>query len=199
MSRNMGRLLSRRYMLENLWTASNPAGTELMSRSLDTHISQSHDDNRQPLDLVDVVREAADDHWEIAHKQGITLRHADGPVTAFAPVDRELLARAIGNLLGNAIKFAPPGTQVTMGVRAEPGHWVLSVSDEGPSISTESQAEPFRPCFRDPSVHRVDGAGLGLLFVQTVMQGHGGRVAVHRQPGQGSRFELWLPIAEASS
>lgn len=40
MFRNMGRLLSRRYMLENLWTASNPAGTELMSRSLDTHISR---------------------------------------------------------------------------------------------------------------------------------------------------------------
>lgn len=161
--------------------------------------AQSRDYHLQTMDLVDLVREATDDHWEIAQKHGIGLTFSDGPALAMAQVDRELLTRAIGNLLGNATKFSPPQSRVSVAIRAEHGHWVVSVSDEGPGIAPETQADLFKPFFRDPSVHRVDGAGLGLPFVHAVMQGLGGQVVVHSQLGVGSRFELWVPASGLSS
>lgn len=160
--------------------------------------AQSRDYRLQPLNLVDLVREAMDDLWETAQSRRIVLHYADGPPEATAEADRELLGRAVTNLLGNAIKFSPANTAVEAAVRAEPGHWVVSVNDVGPGIAPEALADLFKPFFRDPTSHRVDGAGLGLPFVHAVMTRHGGKVTVQSQRGAGSCFELWVPIGHSS-
>lgn len=160
--------------------------------------AQSRDYRLQPLDLVELVRECMDDLWELSHARHITLRCTDGPACAPAQADRELFGRAIGNVLGNAIKYSPQSSCVELSVREETGHWVVGVSDSGPGMDAALQARLFQPFVRDPSVHRIDGVGLGLPFVHTVLSRHGGRVVVHSQVGKGSRFELWLPTAAVS-
>lgn len=161
--------------------------------------AQSRAYRLQPLDLVTLVHECMDDLWEVSQKRRITLRCVDGPVSAIAEADRELFSRAIGNVVGNAIKFSPEASTVELGVRGEIGHWVVSVSDAGPGMDPASQDELFKPFARDPSAHRIDGVGLGLPFVHTVMSRHGGRVVVHSRLGEGCRFELWLPAPAAST
>ncbi len=146
-------------------------------------------------DVVDLLRESLDDAWETARQREIVLRfdEAGSEPQAWARVDRSMFGRAITNLLGNALKFSPSHSEVVAGVHRREAQWVVWVQDQGPGIDAQALPHLFTPFFRDASAHGTTGVGLGLPFVRTVMQRHGGQVQVHSQPGQGACFELWLP------
>lgn len=160
--------------------------------------AQSRDYRLEPMDLIELVRETMDDLWEVAQRRHIALRYAGEPTEALADVDRELFSRAVANLLGNAIKFSPEHTAVDVSIRTESGYRVVAVQDRGPGVDPALHDDLFKPFFRDPTAHRVEGVGLGLPFVHAVMTRHGGRVTVHSEPGAGSRFELWVPVQPLS-
>ena len=135
-------------------------------------------------------------------RQQRLLRAPGDPACVPAVFDDYLLHRALGNLIGNAIKFGPPGSEVCVSARAESGGVLLAVQDQGPGIPASELGRLFRRYERveqgRPS-KLAAGIGLGLVFIDTVARRHGGRVQVHNQAGAGARFELWLPQASTES
>jgi two-component system, OmpR family, phosphate regulon sensor histidine kinase PhoR len=110
--------------------------------------------------------------------------------------DSDLLARAVTNVIGNAIKYSPAGREVQVSVRVA-GHEVLiEVRDTGYGISREDQKRIFDKFYRVPRPESADepGTGLGLAFVKEIMESHGGRVDVTSDLGAGSSFTLRLAI-----
>ena len=149
------------------------------------------------LDLRTVVTDAVDRvRPQVALKQGsVHLDLTPSPLTVVG--DPERLATAVDNLLQNAVKFSagPPEIEVT-GDRVD-GQVRLVVKDHGIGIPAAARPRLFEKFYRvnDPELNNVVGTGIGLYLVRQVIEGHGGRVQVASQPGQGSAFEIELPVA----
>ncbi len=125
---------------------------------------------------------------------GLASRRA-GSACRCSTVDPDRLAQVVGNLLSNAIKYTPAGGRVavTAGVDEEDA-W-LRVADNGPGISREEQQRVFEPFYRSERDRRFpQGLGLGLTIARDLVLAHGGRLELDSQPGQGSRFTLYLPL-----
>lgn len=158
--------------------------------------AQSREYELEAHNLDDLLDEAMDDAWEAAQAKNITLSFVGDREPHESLVDRELFARALSNLVGNAIKYSPEGSQVRCGVQAREHFWEVWVQDEGPGIAREAQVHLFRPFYRVQQGIRTQGTGLGLPFVKTVAVRHGGQVHLSSDTGQGCRFALLLPRAQ---
>jgi len=159
-------------------------------------------DTRQftELDLALVAQEAVDEAWVLARARRIAVEVAlelGEEVEYLVRGDRNLLRRAVLNLLTNAIKYSPEGSRVSVTLRSAQHSWEIVVSDEGPGIDAEQLPQLFQRFGRLPqkSVRRVSGVGLGLMIVKTVTERHGGTVRVESQVGVGSTFIIRLPEA----
>ncbi len=109
--------------------------------------------------------------------------------------DSVKLERALANLLGNAIKFSPPRSMVTVTLEWGATHARLSVEDEGPGISKEGHDRIFEVFHREADNDHLPGLGLGLYIAKQIVESHGGTISVQSEPGQGATFEVQLPIA----
>ncbi len=109
--------------------------------------------------------------------------------------DRSHLERVISNLLGNALKFSRPGGRVTVRLAADEKHVLLSVTDNGIGIPAAEQEQVFARFFRSSLsvADEIQGAGLGLALVQTVVEWHGGTVGVESIEGEGTTVTVRLP------
>lgn len=148
------------------------------------------------VDLSALVLDATDELWALAKARGIELQlelDAEGITMRAVPV---LLVRAIANLVSNAIKFSPAGQPVTVRLRRLGPYMAIEVTDRGPGIAPEAQARLFRPFSRvhAPASDAPSGSGLGLVFVKTVAERHGGRVMLKSDLGEGATFSIWLPL-----
>jgi signal transduction histidine kinase len=136
------------------------------------------------VEMVGLLSEAIADHAERAHSLDVQLvLEARADVTLRA--SRLALLRAIGNVLGNAIEFAPQGSCVR--IILDVGEKVsIEVRDQGPGVPAELRERVFAPFFTT----RAGGNGLGLAVAQKVAQQHGGTVRFLDGPGGAVRFEL---------
>lgn len=152
---------------------------------------------REPLDLVTLLQDAVQQAWASARQRQVALVIARSPASAPCEGDRELLARALANVIGNAIKFTAPGTEVRCTLDAAGPWWRLAVQDQGPGIVPEQQQRVFQPFQRlhAPSGEQPEGFGLGLAFVDDILRRHGARVRVQSDGAHGSTFVLELPAA----
>ncbi|MNX40364.1 Alkaline phosphatase synthesis sensor protein PhoR [compost metagenome] len=149
------------------------------------------------LDLGGLLQDGVDDFWPSANKRSIVLDVKTPLPVAYTRGDQTLLMRALCNLIDNAIKYSPSGTRIECGIEEEPGFWRVSVHDQGQGIAAPDIARLFEPFSRVGVESRGDvgGAGLGLAFVRTVAERHGGFVEVRSELGAGSVFTLRLPRA----
>jgi two-component system phosphate regulon sensor histidine kinase PhoR len=108
---------------------------------------------------------------------------------------RPLLEQALANLLSNAVRYASPGTTVTLRAESSEGTVILSVEDEGPGIAAVHLPRLFERFYRvDKARSReLGGTGLGLAIVKHIALMHGGRAEVESTPGRGSTFRIVLP------
>lgn len=127
-----------------------------------------------------------------AEMRGLTLG-VEAPGAAALVCDRRLMARALGNLVGNALKFTPEGGSVFLRAAAVPGGMELSVRDTGRGIPADKLAGVFRPFEQVGAEDAALGFGLGLSLVKEWVELHGGGVRVESEPGKGTRFTLSLP------
>ena len=157
--------------------------------------AQSREYEMEAHNLDDLLDEAMDDAWEAAQAKNIKLSFEGDRELHESLVDRELFARALTNLIGNAIKYSPEGSRVRCGVQGREHFWEVWVQDEGPGIARDAQVHLFRPFYRVQQGIRTQGTGLGLPFVKTVAVRHGGQVHLTSDTGLGCRFALLLPLA----
>lgn len=106
-----------------------------------------------------------------------------------------LLARAVGNLLNNAVKFSPTGGEIAVRVGTTAQIAWLEITDAGPGVPEEELGSLFRPFFRGSNGARAAGHGLGLAIVARIASAHGGSVAAHNRPQGGLCVRLELPLA----
>ncbi len=107
--------------------------------------------------------------------------------------DERRLKQALFNLVSNAIKYTPAGGAIRIGARAEAGDIVLFVSDTGIGIPAADQQRVFRKFERGNPQSRDSGAGLGLSLVKSLIELHGGAVAIESEPGAGTTVSCRLP------
>jgi signal transduction histidine kinase len=156
---------------------------------------------REQVDLGAVLADAAEDYEAAAAARSLRLEREAGP-RALVAGDRDVLKRAVANLLDNAVRLAPEGSRVQLRVGIDDGWAWLAVADEGPGIAPADQQRIFERFARaDTSRSRGrgrGGSGLGLAIVREIASAHGGGVRLDSQPGSGSTFALWLPRAGAA-
>jgi signal transduction histidine kinase len=170
--------------------------TRLMQELLE--YGKPYDADRSPASLADVIGDVV--RPPVAgHTGGARLVRDVAPDLPPLAMDRPRLARALVNLVENAVQHCPPEGVVTIEARpieldAQP--WVeIRVSDEGPGIAADDLPRVFDPFF----TRRRGGTGLGLSIVQRTVQEHGGTVSAENGPGGGAIFSMRLPIADAPS
>jgi PAS domain S-box-containing protein len=148
----------------------------------------------QPVDLGEIGRRVATLHGGPAgSRHVITVQAASTWVSA----DPTRLEQVLTNLLANAVKYTPPGGEITVTVQRDGDHAVLSVRDTGVGIRPELLPRVFDLFVQaDRSLERsAGGLGIGLTLVRQLVQLHGGTVeASSAGPGRGSTFTVRLPI-----
>jgi two-component system OmpR family sensor kinase len=108
--------------------------------------------------------------------------------------ERDSLARALSNLIENALVHGPDGRPVTVALRVNTGRALLSVSDEGPGPAAEDRERLFERFWRGADAGARPGSGLGLSIVQAIAERHHGAVSVER-----STFTIELPLEDVSA
>jgi two-component system phosphate regulon sensor histidine kinase PhoR len=164
------------------------------------------------VDLGRIATESAERLRPFAERQGVTLRvllDSDLP-----PVRGEAarLAQVFANLVHNAVKFSPSGTEVRVGVRREPeapataarsrpaGPTMLVgwVSDDGPGVAASDQPRIFERFYKaDRTRSGGGGTGLGLAIARHIVEGHGGVIRVESEEGRGATFMFTIPVSDA--
>jgi two-component system phosphate regulon sensor histidine kinase PhoR len=110
--------------------------------------------------------------------------------------DRIHFISVIDNLIDNAIKYSPGSPEVTISTANRNDGILISVADKGMGISIENQRNIFRRFYRvhTGNIHNIKGFGLGLFYVKTMVEAHGGSVSISSELNRGSRFDLFFPF-----
>jgi signal transduction histidine kinase len=151
-------------------------------------------------DIAELVRNTLDSYRYQIEQQGFALEEQIDPGIPAVKVDREAIARALVNLVNNALKYSDSEKFLAVKLYREQSVLKLEVSDRGIGIEGHEQTRIFEKFYRtcDPLVHTTKGSGLGLSLVRHITQAHGGGVEVESIPGRGSKFTVWLPLAKQS-
>ncbi len=147
-------------------------------------------------DIAELVRNTLDSYRYQIEQQGFALEENIDPNLPALELDREAIARALVNLINNALKYSDDDKFLGVKLFRENGVVKLEVEDHGIGIGRNDQSKIFEKFYRagDPLVHNTKGSGLGLSLVQHISQAHGGDIAVESAPGRGSKFVLSLPV-----
>jgi signal transduction histidine kinase len=148
------------------------------------------------LDVAAIMDSAAAMVRGLVNAHGPDLRVEHPPRSVLIWADERRLRQVACNLLGNAVKFAPPRGRVTFRAWRSDGEVVFLVEDNGPGIAPEFHGRIFEQFFRLPS--HAEGAGLGLPLARQLVELHGGRIWVDSAEGQGGRFYFALPTLDGS-
>jgi signal transduction histidine kinase len=109
--------------------------------------------------------------------------------------DRERVLQVLSNLIGNALKFAPEGSTVSLIAWREADEVRCCVADEGPGIAAADLQRVFDRYFQGEHGPTANGVGLGLSIARGIVAAHGGRIWVESEPGRSTRFFFTLPLA----
>ncbi|MGA8211690.1 MAG: HAMP domain-containing sensor histidine kinase [Nocardioidaceae bacterium] len=151
---------------------------------------------RDEVDVTRLVLETVGDARVVGPGHRWVMELPEEPLVVTG--DEQRLHQVVTNLLNNARRHTPPGTQVTARVAEDDRHVVVVVEDDGPGMPPELVATAFERFSRGDSsrTRESGGAGLGLSLVQAITTAHAGTVAVTSRPGR-TRFEVRLPRHES--
>ncbi len=153
----------------------------------------------QISDAAQLMRESTESVHVIAEGKEVSVVLV--PLAVPVRVDPSRMVQALVNLLGNAIKFSPPGGRIEFGAEQIGISVVFRIKDEGrgiPKDKLETIFERFQQVDASDSREK-GGTGLGLAICRSIVQQHGGRVWAESEPSKGSTFYLQLPLAEPDS
>jgi signal transduction histidine kinase len=150
-------------------------------------------------DIAELVRNTLESYRYQIEQQGFAFEESIDSNLPAVPVDREAIARALVNLVNNALKYSSDEKFLGVKLYRENSVVKLEVADHGIGIARRDLSKIFEKFYRagDPLVHNTKGSGLGLSLVRHITHAHGGEIAVESIPGKGSKFTLSLPLASA--
>ena len=152
------------------------------------------------VDFLDIVADALDEIWAQASKKSIKIELQAQVECCWVKVNRSLIVRVLSNLLSNAIKYGPADSIVTCkvykSVSTTPLTLICEISDQGDGIAVEDSRSLFTP-FYQATQPSPKGAGLGLSFVKTVIDQHGGTINFSSAARGGAVFTMSLPRLES--
>jgi signal transduction histidine kinase len=164
----------------------------------------------ESINLYEMVEAFVADRMAVAESKEVTMTFDAGGGVEDSPrplqADRYLVERVLSILTTNALNYTPAGGHVTVTVESRTSgdrEWSgFSVSDTGPGIPKEEQAQLFTRFFRGQaaSTSGVSGAGLGLAIAKEIVDLHEGEIEVESEgvPGKGATFRAWFPVTDAT-
>jgi signal transduction histidine kinase len=151
--------------------------------------------DRQPLDLADLLRELVDSLRPRAEAEDVALAFRSPGHACPVDADRHQLARAVDNILDNALRYTPAGGRidVTCGIRA--GTAWFTITDTGPGIAADDLPHLFQPLYRGDRSRGAGtgGTGLGLAIAHRIVAAHDGTLVAGNTPTGGAGFTATLP------
>ena len=213
----LGAIANASYLLEQMGSTDPQTGRPVaIIRRQIQHLVRMVDDlldvsritqgkielRRQPLDLAEVLRHAAEASRPLAEakEQALEVDLPPGPLPLDGDVTR--LEQVVSNLLRNAVKFTEPRGHIALSVRREESEAVVRVRDDGAGIPADLLPRVFDLFAQgEQGLDRSEaGLGIGLTLVRSLVEMHGGQVAARSDgPGRGSEFEVRLPLADSHS
>lgn len=150
----------------------------------------------RPTIARSLVEVAVQEMAGLAESSGVHIRM--GPVEGFVLADLDRIVQTLGNLLGNAVKFAEAGSTIELGATVASGQVRFDVVDSGPGIPADQLEKIFEP-FRQvdgSDTRQKGGTGLGLAISRGLVERHGGRIWATSELGQGTTVSFTLPVAQ---
>ncbi len=157
---------------------------------------------REPVDARELIEQCVARAAPLAERKQIAISIAPPAASNGGALrlygDRELLEYACYNLLTNAVKYSPRGTQVIASAWND-GRIHIAIKDQGIGMDEKEVRQIFRKFYRTARAQESGetGVGLGLSIVQQIVERHGGEIGVASKPGEGSRFTMTFPAAVA--
>lgn len=145
----------------------------------------------QLLDLRDIVEDMLFQYDERAIREGKTLEVEMLPKPALIEGDRDLLTRALSNLIDNSLKYSPPGGRITLLLEEATNGYHLQVCDTGDGIPNDLLPDRVFEALVRGKVGQ--GSGLGLAIVKKIIEMHHGTIRAQSTPNQGTMMVVWLP------
>ena len=136
-----------------------------------------------------ILLDVADEFSTSSQARNIRLEATSPSADTTVRADRDRLAQVLGNLVGNALKFTPPGGRIDLRAEERGDVILFEVKDTGPGIESEHVDHVFERYWKT----RDGGAGLGLFIAEAIVRAHGGTIDVLSVPGFGARFFFTLP------
>jgi signal transduction histidine kinase len=148
---------------------------------------------KRRLNIVELTCAAVEGVKMLVSGHELKVVQPTGPVDA--EVDPDRFQIVVRNLLINAAKYSPPGTEIKVEVRRDGEAGVVAVTDQGVGISPENQPNLFKRFGRIESTRHVEGTGLGLWLSKEIARMHDGDLTVHSELGHGSTFVFTVPLS----
>jgi len=151
----------------------------------------------EPTNVGVVVEEAVAGLLRVAQAKGIELSIQSPPRLPRIRADRHQIKQVFINLLDNAVKYCPEGSEVQVRLETDRESMIVEVADNGPGIPPEDLPHVFEKMYRveKESTRSVEGSGLGLSIVKRIVELHSGQIAVESAVGEGTTFRVRLPLA----
>lgn len=144
------------------------------------------------ISLRELIEECLGGLEQQIHARRITLHMQIGDYVLYG--DRSLLLTAVRNVLSNSIKYNREGGLIEVCTKENPHGLVLTISDNGDGVSPQELPHLFEPFYRaDTSCSGIEGNGLGLAIVESIIEKHGGSATVRNHPKEGLEVLLLLP------
>ena len=147
-----------------------------------------------PMDLASLLEDVRASFECHAHRNGRQLECRVNGALPTVHADRDRIHQVLSNLVGNALKFTPPGGTVTIEAETVPGEVRCAVRDTGPGLGEEEMDRLFDPFWQAVKTARL-GYGLGLKIAKCIVEAHGGALSVESVLGDGTKFSFTLPVA----
>lgn len=166
-------------------------GQAVEMAQLDAETVQVH---ALPQDVRELIETTVEEMLPMLRDRTVEVRTPED--LPRVPADRALVHRVLRHLLENAAKYSPPGSRIAVSAVRDEYRLLVTVANEGPGIEPEEQPFVFDKFFRGKRQrNQAGGTGMGLAIVKAILNAHGGGIELASQPGQGTRFTFWLPLA----
>jgi signal transduction histidine kinase len=170
--------------------------TDRMQGLLDD-LLRAETSNQRPVEPVELMNMVMTNMLPLAKKKGHVLNaHVEVDDSLEIITDPMLVREAMENYVSNAIKYTPDGGHIDVRLFMQDGRLHYIVEDDGIGISAEHLPHLFEPYYRveRPETEDIEGYGVGLNLVKTIIERHKGEVWVESTMSVGSRFGFWLPL-----